>query len=167
MAKRVRFFPGQMLTAADFEVEQTYQMEKQRLHNRLLHGVGIVEGLKVTEGDSPSGGVVVSPGFALDGLGNEIVADHPIHIDIGPCGKDQCFVTLRYTEIATDAVPTGSGASEFSRVEESFSIATAMEDPCLDGSASILSLARLIRQDDKWLVDADYSLCHVRVARCR
>lgn len=167
MAKRVRFFAGQLLTAADFEVEQTYQMEKRRLHNRLLHGVGIVEGLEVAEDDSESAGVVISPGFALDGCGNEIVVDHPTHIDIGPCGKDQCFVTLRYTEIATDAVPTGNGTSEFSRVKESFSIATAIEDPCLDGSVPILSLGRLIRQEDKWLVDADYSPCHMRVARRR
>jgi hypothetical protein len=162
MAKRVRFFDGQLLTAADFEVEQTYHLEKRRLHNRLLHGVGIVEGLEVTEDDSPSSGVVVSPGFALDGFGNEIVVDRPVHLDVSPCGQDQCFVTLRYTENETDAVPTPNRTSEFSRVTEGFSVATAADDPGQDGSSQILSLGRLIRQDDRWLVDAGYSLCHVQ-----
>jgi hypothetical protein len=109
MSKRVRFFAGQLLTAADFEAEQTYHMEMRRLHNRSLHGVGIVEGLRVSDDDTQSGEVVVSPGFALDGFGNEIVVDRPVRLDVGPCGKEICFVTLRYTEMATDPILTANG----------------------------------------------------------
>jgi hypothetical protein len=157
MAKRVRFFAGQLLTAADFEAEQTYHREMRRLHNRLLHGVGIVEGLRVSEDDSQSNAMTVSPGFALDGSGNEIVVDRPVCLTVDPCGKEICFVTLRYTETATDPVPTANGASEFSRVTEAFSLATAEEDPGQDGGGQILSLARLIRQNDRWSVDESYS----------
>lgn len=157
MATRVRFFAGQLLTAADFEAEETYHREMRRLHNRSLHGVGIVEGLQVSAGDSQNGGVVVSPGFALDGFGNEIVVDRPVCLDVGSCGKEICFVTLRYAEIATDPVLAPNGASEFSRVTEGFSVATATEDPGEDASVQILSLARLIRRNDRWLVDESYS----------
>jgi hypothetical protein len=157
MAKRVRFFFGQLLTAADFEAEQTYHMEMRRLHNRSLHGVGIVEGLRVSDDDTQSGGVVVSPGFALDGFGNEIVVDRPVRLDVGPCGKEICFVTLRYTEMATDPILTANGSSEFSRVTEGFSVTTAADDPGQDGSAKILSLARLIWQSNQWFVDESYS----------
>ena len=129
MAKRVRFFAGQLLTAADFEAEQTYHTEMRHLHNRLLHGIGIVEGLQVSEHDSQNDAITVSPGFALDGFGNEIVVDCPVCLTISPCEKEICFVTLRYTETATDPVPTANGASEFSRVTEAFAVATAAEDP--------------------------------------
>ena len=63
---RVRFFEGQLLTARDLEAEQTYQMEKRRLHNRMLHGVGVVDGLAVSVEDLPSAPAIVSPGLALD-----------------------------------------------------------------------------------------------------
>jgi hypothetical protein len=157
MAKRVRFFAGQFLTAHDFEAEQAYHMEMRRLHNRSLHGVGIVEGLGVAEGDSQSGGMVVSPGFALDGFGNEIVLDRPVRVEVGARGKEICFVTLQYAETATDPVPTANGGSEFSRVTEGFSVVTAMEGPGQDESGRVLSLARLIRQNDRWRVDESYS----------
>jgi hypothetical protein len=157
VAKRVRFFAGQFLTAHDFEAEQAYQIEMRRLHNRSLHGVGIVEGLGVSKTDSQSGGIVVSPGFALDGFGNEIVLDRPVRVEVGAFGKEICFVTLQYTETATDPVPTANGGSEFSRVTESFSIATAMEDPGQDESGRMVGLGRLIRQNDRWRVDESYS----------
>src|SRR5688500_17425729 len=39
---------GQMLSAADFRSEQTYFREKLKLHNRCLHGYGVVCGLEIT-----------------------------------------------------------------------------------------------------------------------
>jgi hypothetical protein len=51
-------------------------------------------------------------------------------------------VILRHTEIAIDPVSTVNGASEFSRVK---------------GLSVMLSLARLIRQNDRWPADESYS----------
>jgi hypothetical protein len=62
--ERVRFFDGQLLTAADFEAEQKYHLEKRRLHNRMLHGFGVVDGLRVSVAGGTDATVVVSPGFA-------------------------------------------------------------------------------------------------------
>jgi hypothetical protein len=44
---RLRYFYGQMLGAADFQAEQDYFREKLKLHNRCLHGYGVVCGLEV------------------------------------------------------------------------------------------------------------------------
>jgi hypothetical protein len=46
--ERLNYFFGQMLSAADFRTEQSYFREKLKLHNRCLHGYGVVCGLEVT-----------------------------------------------------------------------------------------------------------------------
>jgi hypothetical protein len=73
--RRPKYFTGQLLTAEDFEAEQSYFLDGRRSDNRHLHGWGVVCGLGVT----PSGkdGVVVQPGLAIDGLGREIVVPDP------------------------------------------------------------------------------------------
>ena len=156
MPVRVRFFPGQLLTAQDFETEQKYHLEMRRLHNRLLHGLGIVEGLGVSAADVDGSTVIVAPGFAVDGLGREIAVDQPVRIEAGACGQEICFVTLEYAETATDPVPTANGESQFSRVTEGFSIGIATQDPCHRGTSEALGLARLIRQGDRWIIDENY-----------
>ena len=45
---RLSYFYGQMLSAQDFQREQDYFREKLKLHNRCLHGYGVVCGLAVT-----------------------------------------------------------------------------------------------------------------------
>jgi len=45
---RLRYFYGQMLHARDLQLEQAYFREKLKLHNRCLHGWGVVCGLEVT-----------------------------------------------------------------------------------------------------------------------
>ncbi len=44
---RLRYFYGQMLHARDLLAEQAYFREKMKLHNRCLHGWGVVCGLEV------------------------------------------------------------------------------------------------------------------------
>lgn len=45
--QRLNYFFGQMLGVEDFRSEQNYFREKQKLHNRCLHGYGTVCGLRV------------------------------------------------------------------------------------------------------------------------
>ncbi len=76
--RRVNFFAGRLLSADDLGAEQQYARERAWLHNRMLHGAGVVSGLEVTvEGDD----LVVSPGMAIDGFGREIVLTEPRRID--------------------------------------------------------------------------------------
>jgi hypothetical protein len=45
--ERVKYFYGQLLGVREFQSEQRYFLEKHRLHNRYLHGYGVVCGLAV------------------------------------------------------------------------------------------------------------------------
>lgn len=45
--ERVKYFYGQLLGVREFQSEQSYFYEKHRLHNRYLHGYGVVCGLTV------------------------------------------------------------------------------------------------------------------------
>jgi hypothetical protein len=79
---RPRFFPGQLLVDGDLQLLVDYTSLKSRLHNRFLHGAGVVCGLQV--GCHPCGGgkVVVGPGMALDCCGNDIIVPCPVELDI-------------------------------------------------------------------------------------
>jgi hypothetical protein len=70
---RPRFFAGQLLTEQELNGQQAYVLAKNRLHNRYLHGTGIVCGLEVTCNECDSEFVTVHPGYALDPCGNDIV----------------------------------------------------------------------------------------------
>jgi hypothetical protein len=76
---RNRYFTGRYLTARDFSLEQGYFLSRHRLHNRLLHGWGIVCGLEVGPHEHPNctNHVVVQPGIAIDCCGREIVLEQP------------------------------------------------------------------------------------------
>jgi hypothetical protein len=107
--RRPRYFSGQVLTAEDFEAEQSYHLEARRRDTRHLHGWGVVSGLAVTP--SGSGGVVVEPGLAIDGMGRAIVIPEqcemtdprqPIDDRGAPCGPavdcDTVTLCLAYAE---------------------------------------------------------------------
>jgi hypothetical protein len=69
---RTRFFSGQLLTEADLNNEQSYWLSKSRLHNRYLHGWGVVCGMQVVCSEC-DGWVTVKPGYAIDPCGNDII----------------------------------------------------------------------------------------------
>jgi hypothetical protein len=100
--------------------------------------------------------VVVSPGFALDGYGREILVEVPVRTDLGTCAGDVCFVAIEITETASDPVPGPSGVVEFSRVKEGYAVSVAAEDPGENGKIPQLGLARLIRVEGRWVVDETY-----------
>jgi hypothetical protein len=52
--RRLRYQYGQMLGATDFQAEQDYHRDKQRLHNRCLHGYGVICGMLVHPAADPA-----------------------------------------------------------------------------------------------------------------
>lgn len=74
--EQVTFSRGQRLTAADLNEAQRMLREMRWLHNRSLHDWGIVLGLAVggRQGDAE---VAITPGYALDCLGREIILVDP------------------------------------------------------------------------------------------
>jgi hypothetical protein len=148
--ERVRYFPRQLLTADDMRTEQEYFREKQRRHNRLLHGWGVVCGLKVVP-DPATGPMAVNicPGYALGPCGDEIYVSDPYPFDLTYCARPMAppctpeaaaaamaaakdpilVVRIRYAECPTRpmrTLPAGCGcddtACEYSRVRDGFEI---------------------------------------------
>jgi hypothetical protein len=79
--ERPRFFAGQLLTEAELGAAQSYVREKSRLHNRYLHGPGVVCGLQVVC-DECRGWVTVRPGYAIDPCGEDVVVGEAQHFDL-------------------------------------------------------------------------------------
>lgn len=80
--ERPRFFAGQLLTEAELNSDQAYVLAKNRLHNRYLHGPGVVCGLQVACDDC-DGWVRVKPGYAIDPCGNDIVVCEEKRLNVG------------------------------------------------------------------------------------
>ncbi len=86
--KRVRFVDGLVLGADEFTQEQIYMTERDRVHQRSLHGAGTVEGLSVTaRSEADAIEIVVSPGKAIDSLGQMITVT-----------EEQCATILSWVE---------------------------------------------------------------------
>lgn len=85
--ERPKYFSGQLLTDEDLSLEQNYFREKMKLHNRHLHGWGVVCGLKVKcfpccTGHGASGKVLVESGHAIDCCGNDIIVCNETEYDV-------------------------------------------------------------------------------------
>ncbi len=79
---RPRFFAGQLLTEDDLQALTDYLAGKNRLHNRMLFGDGVVCGLNVACSPCDDGKVMVQPGYALDCCGNDIVVSCAQTVDV-------------------------------------------------------------------------------------
>lgn len=147
--KRARYFHGMLMTDRDFREEQIYLNEKRKLLNQMLHGWGVVCGLKVKTTTPAGPNVIVEPGLALDCRGNEILVCEEQTID--PCVKPPShtelqaglcdesliagrefttlYVMIKYKERITDPVPVyapGGSCEEkvrdYSRTQEGYCI---------------------------------------------
>jgi hypothetical protein len=79
-----RYFPRQVVTADDLTADQEYFRERLRRHNRMLHGCGVIEGLRVRIGHDDSGSQVVKVdcGAAIDPVGEEILVPRDVSVPV-------------------------------------------------------------------------------------
>lgn len=102
--ERPRYFPRQLVTDEDMMMEQEYFRNRLRLHNRLLHGWGVVCGLQVAPVTNKDGNgglepwkIKVCPGHALGPYGDDITMPCEVEMDlrqdsvsgssVEPCGS--------------------------------------------------------------------------------
>jgi hypothetical protein len=88
---RNNYFTGKLLVERDFTDETRFHMEKLRHHEQLLHGWGVVCGLKVKAHPNEACRdrfVCVEPGSALDCCGHDIIV-----------GAEECIDITRFPEI--------------------------------------------------------------------
>lgn len=142
---RPRFFGGMLLTEDDLRAIDEYTVSKRRLTNRYMFGSGVVCGLDVDCDPCKPGWLTVSPGYALDCCGNDIVVGCPEQLDAlsllsdlskregldcgDPCDRqpDRTYLlVVSYTEQPTDPVAPymqddcAVGDCDFSRVREGY-----------------------------------------------
>lgn len=121
--KRVRYTTGLVLGVDEFEQEQAYFIERDRLLTRALHGYGVVRGLRLYDEKSSEGVLElrVEPGLAIDPYGQHICVEREqcaiiddwlkrkdaAELIDGASGTDEVCVSvvLRYGACATDFVP--------------------------------------------------------------
>lgn len=101
--ERPRYFPRQLITPEDMIMEQDYFRNRMRMHNRLLHGWGVVCGALVAPVPTKNGNggiepwkVRVCPGYVLGPYGDDIyiACEHEVDLRKGsvtgtaadPCG---------------------------------------------------------------------------------
>lgn len=153
--ERTSFHSGQLLTAEDFTREQSYFRNKQKRHNRILHGFGVASGLRVTVA---RGRVFVEPGFALDCEGNEIAVSErqTLAPPLVNATSKVAYVNIRYNESSSERT-----------IMESFEICFGEENcnrghrhlrarwlAC--GKAHPLIIAKLRSNSQGWSVDRGY-----------
>jgi hypothetical protein len=153
---RPRFFGGMLLTEDDLQAIDDYAVAKRRLTNRHMFGSGVVCGLDVDCDPCKPGWLTVSPGYALDCCGNDIVVGCPEKLDAlallsdlrkregldcgDPCDKqtDRTYVlVVSYSEQPADPVAPyvqddcAVGDCDFSRVREGyrFELVCDVQDP--------------------------------------
>jgi hypothetical protein len=153
---RVNYFPGQLLTVDDFRTEQEYQRDRVRLHNRLLHGIGVVAGLEVR---TSGGQVIVSPGMALDPSGDEIVLaqEGTVALPAAADRKARLYVLARLAEVPTApvvALGATDDATECSRIELGAALSIESAQPAPPNVGVVL--ARLQWRAARWRVDPRY-----------
>jgi len=157
--ERTHFFDGKMLSAKDLTREQEYHLGKRRLHNRYLHGWGVVAGLGLSLKPGPT--VVVEPGLAIDCAGNEIVLEAQQTLDIGAL-SGRHFILVRYVEIPVGEQP-GPEGTDYSRVREAACVEISNTNPVANhrgmgrgtpgcGQAHPLCLAVLNQRGSRWRI---------------
>ena len=140
--RRVNYYYGMVLGVDDFTAEQEYHRTMRYLNNR-LHGCGIVEGLQVT---IDSACAHVSPGWAIDALGREVVVTAPLCVDLTAiaAGRGSARdLLLTWAENPGAKVPGPDGEDVFTRWVEQPELSLALPSPAPPGA---LVLARLTRR---------------------
>jgi hypothetical protein len=158
--KRLRYFDGQLLTAADFQEEQRYLIRMRHRQNRALGASGVVGGLAVTiSSDAPAPSIMVEPGLAIDRKGRELELPASVVLEIGN-QSGPLYVIAEYTERETDPVPspTDSRRTTASRIEEGLLIRLSAEDTSDDG----VVLARLVLDSTGWKTDSAFEPSRTR-----
>jgi hypothetical protein len=129
MTERPRYFSGQVIGVDDLEQEQLYHREKARRHNRFLHGWGIVRGLEVRASTQGAREVTISPGYALDRHGEEIIVSRSVLVDLsGNAAASTVWVAVRYDERPERPIPTPQG-QQYSRIRETFAVEVLIHVP--------------------------------------
>jgi len=81
--ERIQFFNGERLFASDLQALEAFSREMRWLHNQSLHQAGVGSGFRVV-GNVGDRQVTISPGYAIDSCGREIILTESKVLQIPP-----------------------------------------------------------------------------------
>ncbi len=148
---RNKYFFGKLLTVRDFNLEQSYFINKIRFSHKFLHGYGTVCGLnaKISSVSDEKLEMTLSSGVAIDCCGNEIVVSENVTKEVenweNVDKSSDIYILLKYAECETEPVPNVSNASTCeeeccnSRIEETFSLYATNDKPSEESVFSVIS----------------------------
>lgn len=147
--ERNHYYYGKLLSVEDFNLEQNYNNNKQRLNHMFLSGAGIVCGLNVVSiGDQT---ISVETGCALDAFGREMVMEQPITRKLELIdgfeqatakGENYIYLCMEYDEKPTDLIYNVAGntdltsdtkSSAYNKITESVRLFCTNREPELNG----------------------------------
>lgn len=165
--QRVNFTQGMVLGVGDFRTEQDYARTRLNRRNRLLHGMGIVDGFEVTvQRDTSGSRVAIAPGLAFDPAGNEICLDRPMMYAL-PAQGGFLLVLLTYAEELCRSAPTVASdpldaANDATVTQPTRIVETFMAELAPVAAADALAIARLRQVRGRWRVDPAFKALRAR-----
>jgi hypothetical protein len=159
--ERPAFFDGQRLEADDLAAMYDFHRELRWLHNRALHNWGIVVGFAV-RGAKGSREVTVSPGYALDCQGHDLLLSRPVTLAVPAVSGTASGKPMLYYLTASYADDARIAPSE------------SRDGECAGGGAVRRVEAPLVRWQDprsvvtenRWRRGLDIVLAAVQVLDC-
>lgn len=132
---QVKPYDGMSVTAAVWAQAHGEHRQAQRAHDRIFHGSGIVTGLEVVANDPPDQFVFISPGVAVDPVGQVIVLPEPVAYDFRKTSEGTLFLVLGHGEREAGGVE-----KEVVTIQDEFVIAARPTMP----KRPVVELARLV-----------------------
>lgn len=147
--ERNQYYYGKLLSVDDFNLEQKYNCNKQRLNHMFLSGSGIVSGMYVVNVGEQT--ISVETGCAIDPFGREMVIDVPVIKKLQMIdgfeqatakGENYIYLCVEYAEKPADAVyniagntgvSTGNENCVFNKITESYRLFLTNREPELNG----------------------------------
>jgi hypothetical protein len=159
--ERPAFFDGQRLEADDLAAMYDFHRELRWLHNRALHNWGIAVGFAV-RGAKGSREVTVSPGYALDCQGHDLLLSRPVTLAVPAVSGTASGKPMLYYLTASYADDARIAPSE------------SRDGECAGGGAVRRVEAPLVRWQDprsvvtenRWRRGLDIVLAAVQVLDC-
>ena len=134
--KRMNYYDHQFLGAADFKAEQDYHVNMRRMHNKLLHTWGVLDGLEVTATGTT---VNVAAGRAIDSDGCEIILSDRTPLDLSQqTAGTPIFITIAYKESPSDHTAEAGGEGD-TRIEEAAEVKASTTAPTEKSKTLILA----------------------------
>ncbi len=131
---QVKPYDGMSVTADVWALAHAEHRQARHAHDLIFHGSGIITGLEVVANDPPNQFVFISPGVAVDPVGNVIVLPEPVAYDFGNTSEGTLFLVLGHGEREVGGVE-----KEMITIQNEFVIAARPNMP----KRPVVELARL------------------------